>query len=54
MRPGERDADDGYSQHDRGNEVGKRQPPTGEDKPEDIAKNAKGTSTQVVLSQVGA
>ena len=40
MRQGERDADYGYSQHNRGNEVGECQPPTGEDEPEDIAKNA--------------
>jgi hypothetical protein len=40
MRPGERDADDGYSQHDRGDQ-GERQPPTGEDQPQDIAENAE-------------
>jgi hypothetical protein len=45
MRPGERDADDGYSQHDRGNEMGERQPPTGEDEPEDIAKDAERSRT---------
>jgi hypothetical protein len=31
MRPGERDANNGYSQNDRGEEVKERQPPTGED-----------------------
>jgi hypothetical protein len=51
MRPGERDANDSYN---RGNEVGKRQPPTGEDEPEDIAKNAEGSRTQVMLTIVGA
>ena len=30
MRPGERNADDAYSQHDRCDEVTERQPPTGE------------------------
>ena len=54
MRPGERNADDSDSQQDRCNEVGERQPPTCEDQPEDIAKNAKRPSTQIVLSQVGA
>ena len=33
MRPGERDTYNGYCQHDRGDEVAERQPPTCENKP---------------------
>jgi hypothetical protein len=33
MRPGERDANNGYSQNDRGEEVKERQPPTGRRSP---------------------
>jgi hypothetical protein len=33
MRLGERDAYDGYGQQDRCDQVGERQPPTGENKP---------------------
>jgi hypothetical protein len=50
MRPCERDADKGYSQHDCCDEMTERQPPTGEDKPKDIAKNAKRPSTKIVMS----
>ena len=31
-------------------QVGERQPPTGEDEPQDIAKNPKGSSANIVIS----
>jgi hypothetical protein len=50
MRPRERDAAVSYSQHDRSDEVTERQPPTTQNEPQDIAKKAKWSSTEVVLS----
>ena len=50
MRPSERDANNGYSQHDRGDEVAERQPPTGQDQPQDIAKNAKWSGAHIWMS----
>ena len=49
MCPCERDADNGYSQHDCCDEMTERQPPTGEDEPKDIAKNAKWSSANIVM-----
>ena len=50
MRPGERDADDGYSQHDRYDQMAERQPPTGENQLQNISKNPKGSSANIVIS----
>jgi MFS family permease len=43
VRPCERDADDGDGQRDAGDEVAEREPPAGQDEPEDVADERRRT-----------
>ena len=52
MRPGEGDADNGDGEQHRREEVRERQPPAGQDEPQDIAENPKWSSADVLAASI--
>src|SRR6478736_212284 len=50
MGPGERNADDGHGEDDRGNKMRERQPPAGQQQPDQIADETERPGTDVGLA----
>ena len=50
VRPGERNADDGDRPEDRDDEMAERQPPAGEDEPDQIAGKAEQSGADIVAA----
>src|SRR3984893_2723626 len=53
MRPREREADDGDGQENRGDDVSEREPPAGENQPNEVADHAERAGADIVAAGDG-
>ena len=52
MRPGEGQADDRDGEAQREEEMPEREPPAGENEPDDVAKRAKRTGAEILVAGI--
>jgi hypothetical protein len=52
VRPGKWDAHDGHGEQDRRDEVAERQPPSGENKPHDVADHPQRAGAEVFAAEI--